>query len=188
MSKHTQQTRRSIRLKEYDYSLEGAYFVTLLSYQHLHSFGEIVFGKIDLSTLGKIAFDQWLLLTKRFPNTDCTKFVVMPNHVHGIIYIHSNVGEEYRYESDQKSIEQLNYQYRSSCLSLGTIIRAYKASVSFRFNALRGFTKPPVWQRNYYEQIIRNDRDYENIWKYIDANIETWNEDKYQSKAILDAN
>jgi REP element-mobilizing transposase RayT len=64
---------------------------------------------------------------------------------------------------------------------MGTIVRAYKASVTFRINAIRGFTKPPVWQRNYYEQIICNEKELENIWKYIDANPERWDEDKFHS-------
>ena len=63
--------------------------------------------------------------------------------------------------------------------SLGAIVRAYKAAVTYRINIMRGFTKPPVWQRNYYDQIIRNEKDYENIWNYIETNPLKWMGDRY---------
>jgi len=80
-----QHNRKSNRLKDYDYTLAGAYFVTIVTYQHQCLFGEIINGKVILNPLGLIAYEQWQRLGKRFQNADFSSFVIMPNHVHGII-------------------------------------------------------------------------------------------------------
>lgn len=170
---------------DYEYSLEGAYFITLVTYNRMCLFGTVVNGDIELNQSGRIAFDQWTRLEKRFHPSDFSKFIIMPNHVHGIIYIVRGAGEEF--ESGTSGIPPLRPYTIPNVApgSLGAIVRAYKASVTFRINAMRGFTYPPVWQRNYYEQIIWNEKEFENIWKYIDANPERWNEDHLHLSAAL---
>jgi putative transposase len=88
------QHRHSIRMKSYDYSLAGAYFVTIATYQRLCLFGKVVNGDITLNQYGTIAFEQWIRLEKRFILSDHSAFVIMPNHIHGIICIVRGAGEE----------------------------------------------------------------------------------------------
>jgi len=79
--------RKSNRLNGYEYTLAGAYFVTIVTYQYLCMFGEVINGEMKLNPSGKIAFDQWMRLSKRFPLSDFSTFVIMPNHVHGILFM-----------------------------------------------------------------------------------------------------
>jgi putative transposase len=179
------QHRRSIRMKGYDYSLAGAYFITIATHQRLCLFGEVVNCDIKLNQLGSIAFDQWTRLEKRFLLSDHSIFVIMPNHIHGIINIVRGAGVGFGHERSR--IPPLRPYIISNCVpgSLGTIIRAYKASVTYRINAIRGYTYPNVWQRNYYEHIIRNEKEYEDIWKYIEANPENWMNDQLNPNSAL---
>ena len=84
--------RRPIRLKGYDYTQPGAYFITFCTYQRMHLFGEVVDGEMVLNDAGKIAFDEWVKLPERFPNFDLDVFQIMPNHMHGIIVLNDVVG------------------------------------------------------------------------------------------------
>jgi putative transposase len=179
------QHRRSIRMKCYDYSLAGAYFITIATHQRLCLFGEVANGEIKLNQLGSIAFDQWTRLEKRFLLSDYSIFVIMPNHIHGIINIVRGAGEGFSHERFR--IPPLRPYISSNCVpgSLGTIIRAYKASVTYRINAMRGYTYPKVWQRNYYEHIIRNEKEYEDTWKYIEANPDNWMNDQLNTNSSL---
>ncbi len=173
--------RHTIRLEGYDYSLEGAYFVTILTYHRASLFGSITNGEIALSPSGKIAFAQCVQLEKRFPQSDFSTFVVMPNHIHGIILVHQD--KEAKITQAQVPTITASSTLFIATGSLGSIVRAYKSSVAFRINALRGFKYPPIWQRNYFERIIRNDKELDNIWKYIDANPGNWEEDEYHPSA-----
>ena len=181
MPNPTQYNRHSIRLKEYDYSLEGAYFVTLITYHRMHLFGDIIHGINKLSPYGHIAFNRWTQLGKRFPQSDFSTFVIMPNHVHGIIFLVRDANMESQLAKDQSPILHRSRLPKIKAITLGTIVRAYKASVTFRINAMSGFNRHPVWQRNYYEQIISNEKELDNIWKYIEANPDRWGEDKFYS-------
>ncbi len=170
--------RHSLRMKGYDYSLEGAYFVTIATYQHACLFAKVDNGKIVLNINGNIAFDQWIRLQQRFLPANSPKFVIMPNHIHGIIHIVRGAGEEFGHVTFGIP-PQRPYDYSHvTSNSLGVIVRAYKASVTYRINAMRGYTTPPIWQRNYHDHIIRNEHDYQNIWNYIDTNPETWMDDQ----------
>jgi len=179
MSNPVQRYRHTNRLKGYDYTLAEAYFVTIVTYQHLCLFGEIINGEVKLNPHGKIAFEQWKRLEKRFPLSDFSAFVIMPNHLHGIIYLSKGAGEGTQKNHDQISHLRPYIKLHVIPGSLGAIVRAYKASVSFRINLIRGLIDPPIWQRNYYDHIIRNEKEYENIWKYIEANSQKWDEDRF---------
>jgi putative transposase len=156
--------RRSIRLPEYDYSQPGAYFVTIVAWHREYLFGEVVNGEIILNKYGLVAKQQWEKLPKRFPNIELGAFVVMPNHVHIIIRI---IEVSRRHEAFQKPVKG----------SIPTVIRSYKSAVSYRINLMRGTQDIPVWQRNYYEHIIRNEKDLKNITDYIHANPLLWEQD-----------
>lgn len=173
--------RRSIRLKGYDYTQAGAYFVTVVTQERECLFGEVVDGEMVLNQYGKIADECWRAIPEHFPNVDLGTHIVMPNHGHGIILI-----REDKFPSDvvgaqhccaPTSIDQPNDPHKINVKpgSLGAIIRSFKAAVSYRIN--KEFNVTGIWQRNYYERIIRNQREMDAIWNYIENNPSAWIED-----------
>ncbi len=165
-------------MKGYDYSLAGGYFITITTYRRICLFGDIVDGRILLNPCGVIAREQWVRLQKRFPPCDFSTFIIMPNHIHGIILIVRGAGEESLTTHVQIPPQRPYSDPNLPITILGNIIRSYKSSVAYRINAMRGFLSPPVWQRNYYDHIIRHERDYEAILKYIEANPVNWADDR----------
>lgn len=173
--------RHSIRLPHYDYSRPGAYFVTIVAWQRECLFGEVVDGEMRLSKFGLVAKQQWEKLPKRFPNIELGVFVIMPNHTHGIIVIKVGRGtaenpSDPDGELSRRAPTQEGFQ-KPVRGSIPTIIRSYKSAVSYRINLMRGTQDIPVWQRNYYEHIIRNEQDLQNKTDYIEANPLLWGED-----------
>jgi REP-associated tyrosine transposase len=164
------QHRRSTRMKGYDYSLAGAYFITVATYQRSIIFGEVVNGEVKLNQYGNVAFQQWIRLGKRFKDSNFPTFIIMPNHIHAVVCIVRGAGVEFNHEfSGNLPLRPYKIPITTPG-SLGVIVRAYKASVTYRINALRGKTEPPIWQRNYYDHIVRNEKEYEHIWKHIETN------------------
>ncbi|WP_343523127.1 transposase [Pedobacter sp.] len=168
--------RRSIRLKGYDYSKAGAYFITICCEDRLHRFGKIVDDKMILNESGKIAYNEWISLSDRFSNFELDVFQIMPNHMHGIIIL-SDVGATLAVakEEDNRATARV-------APTIANIIGAYKSIVS---NACLQLFKShnkimgKLWQRNYYEHIIRNERAYQNISNYIINNPSKWDKDKF---------
>lgn len=171
--------RHSFRMPGYDYSLAGAYFVTIGAYHKICLFGDVVNGEVILNTYGNIATEQWLWLEKRFALFGLSTFVVMPNHVHGIIYICRGAGEGFEHLSSGNPPLRPYCKANPKSSSLGVIIRSYKVSVTYRINTIRGFIHPSIWQRNYYNYIIGNDTEYQNIWNYIETNPDHWRSDQF---------
>lgn len=163
--------RRSIRLKEYDYTQNGAYFVTIVTYQREPMFGEIVNGVMNLNPLGEIARREWFKTAELRPYVELyeDEFVVMPNHAHGILWMNDDVGAERR--SAPRDMPHV------TAGSLGAIVRAYKSAVTYAINAARQTRGMVVWQRNYYEHIIRKDAELNRIRKYIVNNPLKWADD-----------
>ena len=126
--------RRSIRLQGYDYSLLGAYFVTICTQNRVCLFGEIADGKIVLNNAGKIAKQCWLEIPNHFPNVSLDQYVIMPNHVHGIIIINGNDDKTNMNNVGVQNFEPLQIkqnQFRKIIpRSIGTIIRGYKIGVT----------------------------------------------------------
>jgi len=173
--------RRSIRLKKYDYTQPGGYFITMVTFEREHLFGEIENEEVKLSKFGLVAKQQWEKLPKRFPNIELGAFVVMPNHVHGIIQILERTGTANNSTShgDDSSRRAPTEGFQKPVPnSIPTIVRSYKSAVSYRINLMRGSDGVPVWQRNYYEHVIRNHEDWDRIHQYIEANPSNWAEDK----------
>jgi len=171
--------RRSIRLKGYDYSQAGLYFITICVKDRERLFGEIVDGKIVLNDAGKIADVCWLEIPKHFPNTVLHEHIVMPNHVHGIIELSQKNINDIRVENFQ-SVQ--NEFQKIIPHSIGSIIRGYKIGVTkwFRNNTVGAENFLPVlWQRNYYEHIIRDEKSYQRISEYIINNPKNWQEDNF---------
>lgn len=160
--------RRSIRLKDYKYTDSGAYFVTLCTKHKQCIFGEIKQGKIRLYALGAIAKNCWLQIPQHFPNVILDVFVIMPNHVHGILWINDC----------QKSGDQVRKLGNIVSGSLSSIVRSYKAAVTKEINLICNQTGTSlVWQRNFYEHIIRDDNALEKIRQYIVENPLNWETD-----------
>jgi REP element-mobilizing transposase RayT len=173
--------RRSIRLPNYDYSQVGAYYVTIVTWHREYLFGEVLNGEMKLSKFGLVAKGQWEKLPKRFPNIELGAYVIMPTPMHGIIAIIHGRGtagnrNDFDGESSRRAPTPERFQ-KPVKGSLPTIVRSYKSSVAYRINLMRGTQGVPVWQRNYYEHIIRDEQDLQNKTDYIEANPMLWDED-----------
>lgn len=163
--------RRSIRLKGYDYTRSGAYYVTIVAYQRGHFFGEVVNAEMHLNELGQIACNEWFKTAALRPYVELyeDEFIVMPNHVHGIIWIiHEIVGAERRSAPTITNVVPK---------SLGAIVRAYKSAVTYAVNALQNQRGAVLWQRNYYEHVIRDEKDLKAKRDYILSNPLNWEND-----------
>jgi len=159
--------RRSIRLRNYDYSAVGGYFVTICTYQWECLFGEVMAGEMRVNNAGDCVKTVWDSLPIRYPGIEMDTFIVMPNHIHGIILINHPVG----------AIHELPLQKRRNML-LPMVIGYLKMNSAKRINQYRNNPGAPVWQRNYYERVIRNDRELHNIRQYIADNPLRWADDE----------
>jgi REP element-mobilizing transposase RayT len=177
--------RRSIRLPDYDYSQPGAYFITLVTYQRDCLFGSIVQGEMQLSSMGKVAEDHWHLIPEHFAQVELGAYVIMPNHVHGIIIIngYSNASAFERTGTTMSCPYIAREKFGKPVKgSIPTIIRSYKASVTRSIQ--QGWNASGIWQRNYYEHIIRDEAEYNRIHKYIESNPANWViDDGYSAKS-----
>ncbi len=168
--------RRSIRLRGYDYTRPGAYFVTICTQHRVCLFGDVVDGEMQLNALGEIVWAEWFRSAdiraeiELHPN----EFVVMPNHIHGIVWIVDNVGATGRANVGPHGCAPLHRPPRS----LASFIAGFKSAVTKRINKMRGTPGMPVWQRNYYEHIIRNENALNRIREYIAMNPSRWMTDR----------
>jgi len=181
--------RHSIRLQGYDYSQASAYFVTIVTWQRESLFGEIVDGEMVLNRYGQIVRDAWFDLRNHYRRVDLGAFVVMPNHAHGIIVLTDDrkggslilggtiLPDESRAGIEPAPTEQTRPYVTVRRHSLPEIVRAFKSFSARRINRLRRTEGIPVWQRNYYEHIIRNEQEMDRITRYIESNPLRWADD-----------
>jgi len=165
--------RKSIRLRGYDYAQNGLYFITICTDRRLPIFGAISEGMLNLNEAGEIAYEEWLKTQHIRRNIILHEFVVMPNHVHGIIEI---VGADCIRPNCTEDIEEGRRHYAST---IGDVIRGYKSAVTKVVRQLQANPGLQVWQRNYYEHVIRNEAAYLKIVDYIQTNPQRWLEDIY---------
>lgn len=228
--------RKSIRLKGYDYTQAGLYFITICCNRQSHGnwispsstnnlhpsyfrnnkyspFGYVENGQMILNEIGQIAYNEWMKTKEIRKNVELDEFIVMPDHIHGIIRILSS-GElnspiKHTNESNppinnpnelnlnellgecnppignpnnsnlSKILGECNSPLRSPSQTIGAIIRGYKSSVTKQINNL-GLQNihDPIWQRNYYEHIIRNEKSFQQIKEYIKKNPAKWEMEK----------
>ena len=218
--------RRSIRLKGYDYSQSGMYFITICCQDMLFRFGRVANGEMILNDFGNIAHAEWITLSERFPNVILDVFQIMPNHIHGIIVLenvgaglapahdnahdnahenahvpthipvhthaHENANDNANDNWAGASPAPTNFQNdgagqgagASPAPTVGNIVGAYKSLVAnqcLNICKSRNERMGKLWQRNYYEQIIRNDNAYQRIAEYIINNPANWSNDKYNN-------
>jgi REP element-mobilizing transposase RayT len=169
--------RRSIRLKGYNYSQAGAYFVTIVAYQRECLFGEIVDGEMVLNELGRLVEKWWHRIPVHFPNVEILLFVIMPNHIHGIIVI-TDGGRGAVSAPDDGLDDRGEMTSPLRQPTLGQIVAYFKYQSTKEMNAMDGTgTITKFWQRNYYERIIRDEREMDHIHRYIVSNPSMWADD-----------
>ena len=190
--------RRSIRLKGYDYSSEGAYFITVVTQGREYLFGEIVDGEMVLNDAGQMIIKWWNELPHKFPNINFGEFVVMPNHFHGIIFIIEPVGVDLRVDPEDVRVspeeEKGGHTVRAASTtvrdgigppvrpSLSKMIQWFKTMTTNEYirEVKRSNWKSfagRLWQRNFYERIIRNEEELRQTTDYILDNPSRWEDD-----------
>jgi REP element-mobilizing transposase RayT len=172
--------RRSIRLKGYDYSQPGAYFVTLVAQGRTGLFGHIEAGDMCLNEAGQMIASIWVSLATRFPNIEIDTFQVMPNHLHGIIIVVEKTVEK---TVGAGLVPAPSGATTRVAPTLGEIVGAYKSMTTLEYIRgvdERGWTQfdRRLWQRNYWERVIRDEREWDRIRRYIQANPLNWAEDE----------
>jgi REP element-mobilizing transposase RayT len=172
--------RHSIRLRGYDYSKEGAYFITICTQNRECLFGEIVDGRMVLNEAGRMIQSVWDELPQHYPGVDIDAFMVMPNHIHGIIFLNVGAGPRACPESGSYA-NPTNGQPQgvAPTISLPDIVHHFKTLTTTRYR--HGVTHNnwasfpgKLWQRNYYEHIIRNEMELNEIREYILNNSAQW--------------
>jgi putative transposase len=176
--------RKSPRKADYDYSLSGAYFVTICTHERALIFGDVVDDTMHHTELGQIAHNCWETVSEHFPHVRVESFVVMPNHVHAIIIIedHNMVGTRHALSVDKKQYKNKDGRFFPSGVksgSLGAIVGSYKSAVTKTAN--RTLFDPPssLWQSRYHDHIIRNQKEFDMIFQYVLSNPSRWNEDRF---------
>ena len=169
--------RRSIRLKGYDYTRPGAYFVTICTHDRICLFGDVVNGRMELNEYGQIVREEWFRSAeiRREIELYPDEFVVMPNHLHGIVWI---VPVGAMGPSPQPERPESTRPHGPAPRSLASFVGGFKSAVTRQINLRRGTPGARVWQRNYYEHIIRNGRALNAIRRYIRYNPLRWEMDQ----------
>jgi REP element-mobilizing transposase RayT len=173
-------------LRDYDYSHAGAYFVTICAWQRECLFGEVVDGGIRLSAFGEIVQEEWQRISAHFSGVDVDQCVIMPNHFHGIVSI---VGAGSPRPGLARNVvkNQINNCGEENqggetpplrVATLGQIVGYFKYQSTKHINQLRNNPCAPVWQRNYYERVIRDEVELHSIRQYIIDNPIKWPEDE----------
>ncbi|MCP4196400.1 MAG: transposase [Proteobacteria bacterium] len=179
--------RKSIRLAGYDYTAEGAYFVTICNFvctgdacvalasSKSIDFGHIEKGQMILNETGRTICKCWRLLPEHFPSIILDTLVVMPNHVHFVVFIKNDFIRA-RHASPVQTIRTIRGPKSGS---IGAIVGSFKSAVTKHLNKMRGTPGAKVWHRNYYERIIRNEEELTRIREYMLENPLNWGEDRY---------
>ena len=165
--------RRSVRLKGYDYAQAGSYFVTLCTHDRACLFGDVVDGQMRLNEYGQVVADSWMWLSDQYPHVELDEWVVMPNHLHGIMVLTGPDGRGGSRTAPTKNRKPV-----------GRLIGAFKTVSTKRLNTLRHTPGLLVWQRNYYEHIVRSEESLDRIRRYIIGNPARWDEDPENPQAV----
>jgi len=189
MTKPQKFNRKSPRLHDFDYTQDGGYFITICTHNRLKLFGDIdVDGAMHISQWGQIAQSCWDIIPRHFPHVRLDKFVVMPNHVHGILFViepnppdnelsppASGVGAIH-----ESPLRNNNVPRGSKKGSVSAIVGLYKSAVTRQINAIRADTHP-LWQRSFHDHHIRNETELNKLREYVLSNPALWAADKYHA-------
>ena len=181
--------RRSIRLKGYDYSQAGAYFVTIVAQGRLCLFGDVVDGEMRANDAGEMVWRVWDGMPGRFPSIEMDEFVVLPNHVHGVIIIRQSLGSLVGGQGD--SGVQRDTGATTGAATVGDVVGAFKSLTTVEYGrGVRELDWPPfdrrLWQRNYYERVIRDESEFSRVREYIANNPMEWEFDR-ENPAMMNA-
>jgi len=179
--------RRSVRLPGYDYSQPGAYFVTICTQNRACLYGDIIDGKMMLNANGLIVHEEWQKTAEMRLNVVLDTFVIMPNHIHGILVIKDDIDygkAKCRGTMHRAPTPMIERYGKPVSNSIPTIIRGFKSAVTHRINEIRATPGAPIWQRNFYEHVIRNEDNLNEIRQYIENNPTKWLEDENHPKNI----
>lgn len=187
--------RRSIRLRGYDYTQPGAYFITICTADRTEIFGRVVDGNMESNETGQIILRLWGDLPAQRPNVQLGEFVVMPNHIHGILVLTdltpvvppAPVGAQFIAPAFPVTIRTGDEGAMNRAPTVGDIVREFKARCTYAINSVLQSRGKPIWQRNYYERIIRSDEEYARIAEYIAYNPARWSEDSLNPNAARNA-
>ena len=163
--------RKQIRLKDYDYSQNGYYFITICTHNRLHLFGTVIDGKMVLNQYGEIVNKNLSVLSEYKNEIDVKSFCIMPNHIHFVLSV------------CRERIVCVQNNDRTK-MEIPKIIQQFKSSITKQCNLIDNGSgthtmRSLQWQKSYYEHIIRNEQEYQRIYDYIENNPQKWEEDKY---------
>ena len=176
--------RRSIRLQNYDYSQAGAYFVTICTQNRTCLFGNINDGQLLLNDTGRLVAGEWLKCAELRPDVGLDEWVLMPNHLHAILFIDGRGTAYHTLATETQSvgtarrapaIEQFGMPVAGS---LPTIIRSFKSAATKCINESRNSPGEKLWQRNYWERVVRDEKELHEMQEYIGNNPRQWELDK----------
>lgn len=171
--------RKVVRLKAWDYSTQAYYFATICSHEKRCIFGKIKNGRSLLSEVGRIVEEEWLKSANMRPHIALEEFVVMPNHLHGIVVLtKSGPGLPAAESASEIGYLRRKGKVRREPQSLSSFIAGFKAAVTKRINELNPQVKHAVWQRGFYEHVIRSEKDLYLIKQYILDNPANWESDE----------
>jgi len=173
--------RKSIRLPEYDYSQEGAYYITVCTHDRLCLFGEIINSLVKLNQYGEIADQCWMAIPQHFTNALLGEYIIMPNHIHGTIIITGpSIGTRHAVSLPSRTLFG-----KPQIGSLSTIVRSYKSAVTRLINVVWTKNEPAIWQSRFYEHVIRNEKSYNKIRRYILDNPLYWPQDDENPNRLM---
>jgi putative transposase len=166
--------RKNLRLEGFDYAQEGAYFITLCTHNRKCLLAEVIDHEVHLNEWGRTLESEWLQTEILRPHVTLDAYMIMPNHFHGIIFLRNQ-------ERATQRVAPTGTRTPTGpqSASVGAVVGQLKSQVTKRINALWGPLKEPVWQRNYYEHVIRAEDDLNRIRQYIEDNPARWLEDEY---------
>ena len=183
--------RQSIRLREYDYSQPGAYFITVCTQHKECNLGELINGEIQFTVRGMIASVFWLEISHHFSNVELDQFILMPNHIHGIIFIKDkNIAEintmggetQPTMGGETPPLREGKKGKNKGKNTLGQIVAYYKYRTTKIINQIDETPGQRIWQRNFYDRIIRTEKALHIMRQYIATNPQRWNKDLYNPR------
>lgn len=151
--------RRSVRLKNYDYGSNGFYFITLCCYRRFLLFGDIIDDQMQINSIGALVAMEWQKIPELFPVVELHPWVLMPNHFHAILALSNKPGK--------------------NCTKLGSVIGSFKSLSQKAVRGTFGQNAPQLWQRGYYDHVIRNEEAYQHIAQYVQTNPQSWQADYF---------
>jgi putative transposase len=168
--------RRSIRLPGRDYSWPDTYFVTICTTKRKPILGRFENGAMRENVLGRLVRAHWMAIPREFASVELDAFTVMPNHVHGLIRLHRRVtADEPQYKPAQFA--------KPHTASISWIVRAFKARVTREARQVLRRSEMTVWQRNYFERVVRSGQEYKEVYRYILENPKNWDQDEENPRA-----